>query len=263
MSYLLDRKKKNRKIRNVFFVVLILVILFYFRASIFKGFSYFTSSTLKPVLVVSNNIGAKFDNLNIYFNSKKALVTENENLKNEKNELSARITNFEILQKENDLLKESLDRSKGKNDVVLSTILVKPFLSLFDNLILDIGEDKGLETGDLVLAYGNIPIGRIAEVYSKSSKVILFSSNQEKTTGIIAGKNIYMDLIGRGGGNFEMILPRDLVLEKGTEIFLPDINSYVLAKVVTIISDPRDSYQKAILVSPVNIQELKFVEVVK
>jgi len=33
--------------------------------------------------------------------------------------------------------------------------------------------------------------------------------------------------------------------------------------VETIISDPRDSFQKALLVSPVNIQEIKFVEVEK
>jgi len=58
-----------------------------------------------------------------------------------------------------------------------------------------------------------------------------------------------------------MILPRDFVLEKGNEVVLPGITPYTLGVVETIISDPRDSFQKALLVSPVNIQELKFVEV--
>jgi len=56
-------------------------------------------------------------------------------------------------------------------------------------------------------------------------------------------------------------LPRDFVLEKRTEIILPGITPYIVGIVETIISDPRDSFQKALLVSPVNIQELKFVEV--
>ena len=72
-----------------------------------------------------------------------------------------------------------------------------------------------------------------------------------------------MEAIGRGGGNFEMILLRDFVLKEGTEIVLPGIVPFVLGKVKAIISDPRDSFQKALLVSPVNIQEIRFVQVEK
>ena len=72
-----------------------------------------------------------------------------------------------------------------------------------------------------------------------------------------------MQVVGRGGGNFEMTLPRDFDLPEGTALTLPGINSYLLARVVTVISDPRDSYKKALLVSPVNIQELKFVQIEK
>ena len=57
-----------------------------------------------------------------------------------------------------------------------------------------------------------------------------------------------------------MVLPRDFVLEKGSTVVLPG-SSYVVAVVKTIISDPRDSFIKALLVSPANVQELKFVEV--
>jgi len=263
MSYLLDRKKKNRKIRNVFLIILLLVILFYFRESIARGFSYLGYSIFRPVLVVGNNIGDKFDNFSINFKSKEALLLENENLKNEKEELSTKITNLEILQKENDSLREIFNRTKQKKNLILSTILLKPYFIFFDTLVIDIGEDEGLIVGDLVLAHGDVPLGRISEVYPKSAKVTLFSSSKEVTNVLISGKNIYMDLMGRGGGNFEMILPRDLVLEKGTEVLLPNIDNYVLAKVEGVITDPRESYQKAILRSPVNIQELKFVQVVK
>jgi len=146
--------------------------------------------------------------------------------------------------------------------MVISTILSKPNHSLYDTLIIDTGAKNSISEGKRVFAFGNIPIGRIAEVYSDSSKVILFSNPGEKTE-VVVGKDIFMQVIGRGGGNFEMNLVKDIVLEKGMEVVLPGIHPYVLGIVETIISDPRDFFQKALLISPVNIQELKFVEVEK
>ena len=58
-----------------------------------------------------------------------------------------------------------------------------------------------------------------------------------------------------------MILTRDFILLKEDQVVLPGINTYVVGVVETIISDPRDSFQKALLIAPVNIWELKFVEV--
>jgi hypothetical protein len=57
------------------------------------------------------------------------------------------------------------------------------------------------------------------------------------------GKDTFMQIVGRGGGNFEMILPRDAVLQKGAEAVLPGIMPYTIGTVQTIISDPRDSFQ--------------------
>ena len=72
-----------------------------------------------------------------------------------------------------------------------------------------------------------------------------------------------MEVVDHKKGNFELILPRDFVIAEGAEVVLPGAFPYVLGTVKTIISDPRDAFQKALIVSPVNIQELKFVEVEK
>jgi hypothetical protein len=91
--------------------------------------------------------------------------------------------------------------------------------------------------------------------------VVLFSNAGEKNQALISGGNIFMEIVGRGGGNFEMIVPKDFTLQKGDQVVMPGVNPYVLAIVETVISDPRDPFTKALLTSPVNIQELKFVEV--
>jgi hypothetical protein len=118
-----------------------------------------------------------------------------------------------------------------------------------------------------VFALGDVPIGRISDVYSNTAKVILFSNPGETTQAEISpaspnlGGNIFTEIIGRGGGNFEMVMPKDFAFQAGEQVVLPRINSYVLAITQKVISDPRNPFTKLLLTSPVNIQSLKFVEV--
>jgi len=216
----------------------------------------------RPVLILGNNIGEKFSNISSFFYSKNILLENNINLRLDLNEKETMLSNYNSILAENIQMKEILGRKIEKTNMVISTILSKPNHSLYDTLIIDTGAKNSISEGKRVFAFGNIPIGRIAEVYSDSSKVILFSNPGEKTE-VVVGKDIFMQVIGRGGGNFEMNLVKDIVLEKGMEVVLPGIHPYVLGIVETIISDPRDFFQKALLISPVNIQELKFVEVEK
>ena len=216
----------------------------------------------RPVLIVGNNIGEKFSNISSFFYSKNILLENNINLRLDLNEKETMLSNYNSILAENIQMKAILGRKIEKTNMVISTILSKPNHSLYDTLIIDTGAKNGISEGKRVFAFGNIPIGRIAEVYSDSSKVILFSNPGERTE-VVVGKDIFMQVIGRGGGNFEMNLVKDITLEKGMEVVLPGIHPYVLGIVETIISDPRDFFQKALLISPVNIQELKFVEVEK
>lgn len=263
MNYLLDKKNKKRKYRNISLGVVILLLFIFFGASIFNTSASFSNTVFKPVITLGNNIRDNFNNMNFYFQSKKALTKENENLKIELENQSLKILELEYLEEENIRLKSILDKIPKSGDFVLSTIISKPNQSLYDTLVIDKGRDEEVSVGDLVFANGNIPIGKISEVFDTSSKVTLFSTSREKTDVVIGSTGLYMQAIGRGGGNFEIILPRDFVLEKGTKITIPSMDYALLGQVATIVSDPRDSYQKALVVSPINIQQLKFVQVRK
>jgi len=266
MSYLLDKREKRKKILKLLGLVLALVIFVYFRNPIFGGLAYVAQIIFRPFLSAGGSVGGKVSSWGGYFQFKKSLQNENEDLKLKLSEMEAKIANWSILSDENIKLKEILGRSENR-ELILAAILAKPDRSPYDTLVIDAGREDlpagkaGLEVGDIVFAFGDTPIGKIAEVYPNSSKVILFSSPGEKTEVLISGKDIFMQVVGRGGGNFEMTLPRDFVLEKGTEVQLPGLVPHVLATVVEILSDPRDAFQKALLVAPVNVQELKFVEI--
>ena len=261
MNYLLDRKIKRKKFLNIVFGIVFLIILFYFRFGIFAGLSNASQIIFRPVLITGNNISEKFKNISSYFISKNSLYLENQKLQMEVMKNDARMLNYNSVLLENENLKEILGRKDVKVSMILAAILAKPNQSFYDTLVIDVGTKQGIKIGDIVFALGDAPTGRVALVYENSSKIILFSNVGEKTQAIVSGKNVFLELIGRGGGNFEMILPKDFVLQKGDQVVMSGINPFVLAIVATIISDPRDPFNKALLASPINIQELKFVEV--
>ncbi|MCX6752991.1 MAG: hypothetical protein NTW62_01425 [Candidatus Nomurabacteria bacterium] len=261
MSYLLDKNKKIKKYKKIGAIVFLAIVLVYFRAGVWKGLSVSVHTIFKPVIVFGQFIGGGFSNIGIEFISKKALVAENESLKNQISESEADRANYASVVDENNKMKEILGKKPANMNMVLAGILAKPNQSLYDTLIIDAGGDDGVKVGDMIFAYGSVPIGKVSEVYAKSANVVLFSSPGENTEVTINGKDIAISAVGRGGGNFEIELPRDLVIDVGTEIDLPGISHYILGSVATIVSDPRDAFQKALLVSPVNVQQLKFVEV--
>ena len=271
MNYLLDKKIKRRKINYIIFSVIFLFVLFYFRSQIFNGLTVVSSAVFRPVLILGNFTGEKLRNLGSYFASKNSLYVQNEKLTSQLSENMILMANYDSVVAENNTLKELLGRKKEKTSMILSTILSKPSQSPYDTLIIDVGAKQGIKTGDMVFALGynlagealgTVPIGRVSDVYGSSSKVILLSNAGEKTNAIISTKkDVFMEIVGRGGGNFEMIIPRNLSLIKGDQVVLPGMTPYVLGIVETVISDPRDPFTKALLISPVNIQELKFVEV--
>lgn len=253
MNYLFDRDKEKKRKRFWKFAssALVIVLIIYFHTAVWQSLAGNAQFIFSPIFRLGKSFSLP----------RSSLEKENEDLRNKLMEAETKIANKGTLESENLELKEILSRKGEGKSFLLSAILAKPNRSLYDTLVIDVGEDQGVEVNDRVFAFGNIPIGRIAEVYGRTSKVILFTNPGEKTEAIINGKDIFIEAVGRGGGNFEIILPRDLVLELGTEITLPGITPYTLAILESIISDPRDSLQKAILVSPVNIQELRFVEV--
>ncbi|MEK9181466.1 MAG: rod shape-determining protein MreC [Patescibacteria group bacterium] len=263
MSYLLDKKVKRKKFYQIVFFVFVFLILFYFKSGLFNSLSFVSHKIFTPVLTLGNNMGGGLGNIGAYFVSKRSLYLENEKLRFELTEDRAQMSNYNSLLAESINLKEILGRKIPNSSMILAAILTKPNQSPYDTLIIDVGAKEGLQMGNMVFALGDVPVGRVKVVYDDSSKIVLFSNSGEKTGVVVGSGQVFMEVVGRGGGNFEMIIPRDFILTKGDTVVLPGIIPRVLGIVQKIISDPRDSFQKALLVSPVNIQEIKFVEVVK
>ena len=270
MSYLLDKKIKRNRLYKIAIGVILFIILFFFRSGIFNVLSSVGGNIFHPVWVLGNNLDGKLKSFGSYFAFKNSLYSQNQDLQGKLLFDEARMSNYDSVVVENASLKEILGRKDPKALMVLAAILSKPSQSPYDTLVVDAGTADGIKAGNTVFALGDVPIGHVSDVNQNSAKIILFSNPGETTEAVISGKadtspggNIFVELIGRGGGNFEMIIPKDLALPTGYQVVLPGINSYVVGIVQKVISDPRSPFTKALLTSPVNVQELRFVEVEK
>ncbi len=262
MIYQLRDKKqilrKKKIVKNlIIFVVIILIFVF----GIISWSSNIFYNIGLPIWQSKKFISDGVDGASYLVASKKSVFRENENLKKENEDLKISMIDYQILKKENDDLKELLNRKQIDYNFVLANILSKPNKSPYDTIIIDIGLKDGILEGNMVYANGDIPIGVVEKVENNFSLVSLFTNPGQKTEGIIEGFNSSIELIGRGGGNFEVSLPVELEIQEGVKILLPSLNREIIATTIGIISKPNDPIKKVILTSPVNVQNLKWVEV--
>ena len=214
-----------------------------------------------PLWALKNNANSFFvDNIGI-LTSKTNLLKENLLLKQQINLNQKNFSLFNLLNKENEDLKSILNRSRNNQKLLLSAVLVKPFLSPYDTLIIDVGSLDGVKFGDLVLVDGNTFIGRIFEVYDMTSKVLLYSSPGEKIKVLIGNNNIEKEAVGIGGGNFMVEVPKETGINEGDSIIIPSISTNIFGIVEKIEVKESDSLENVLFKSPVNIDEIKWVEI--
>lgn len=203
-----------------------------------------------------------FGSIGTGFRSKNALSKENESLRREVARLTAKVASEDMLASENAELKTAMGRTED-GTFTLATVLGKPPHSVYDTLLVDGGAKAGLVVGQLVYANGETPIGVVAEVMPLSAVVRLYSAPGEKTEARLSPSNVDVTLTGRGGGNFSVTVPHELTVGPGATAVSKELSSKVIGIFVKITSDERDPFQTVLLASPINSNDLSFVQVRK
>ena len=244
-----------------------MVILVLFLVLAFSGFLSLTGKFFnyigRPIWKTRGIMANSSADLGYLVRTKLSVFRENKKLQEENSFLKTSMIDYQIIKNENEKLKELLNNLSRPNDFVLAGILVKPNYSPYDTLIVDVGSEDKVTVGLKVYIDGKIPIGEVVEVNQKTSLIELYSNPGKITTGVIDGSNVSVDLIGRGGSNFEMLVPYELIVPDQAIITLPGIQSEVLAIVENEIGEPTDPVKKIILRSPINIQNQKWVQIKK
>lgn len=261
MNYRLDKRRKEKQIIIACLCLGIFFLFIIITTSLGHVFGGIFMKIAKPFWQMQTGIENSFSNSTNAFKTKKALHDEIILLREKNDEANALLYGMQALTVQNKQLQEILGRKSEEQNLIVGAILAKPNRTPYDTLVIDVGNKHGITKGALVFAYGNIPIGRIQDVFSQTSRVTLFSAAGQITPIVLADSNVAGDLVGRGGGNFELILQRDIAIVENDVVYMPGFVIEPVAIVGSIISDLRDPFQKVLLTSPVNIQHLNLVEV--
>lgn len=154
-------------------------------------------------------------------------------------------------------------RAADPSSFTLARVLAKPGLSLYDTVVIDAGEREGIAAGDLVLADESVVLGIVASVDARTATVRLFSSPEEKTDVFVGESGLPAVAIGKGGGTFELKLPRNAGILEGDIVTLASTTGKVFGKVTYVSESASDAFEKALFKSPVDASHVTMVLVEK
>ena len=261
-SHLKNRSflERNNPNKNLFLPVLLLILIIAVFSISWTREILFSAGS--PLWSLKNSVTSFVtENINL-LNSKEELIKQNLLLEQQIKSSEQNVALNYLLRKENDDLKNILDRKKGTQNLLLSSVLVKPFLSPYDTLIIDVGSSSGITINDKVLADGNTYIGYVSDVYDNTSKVVLYSSPGQKVKVLMGNNNVEKEAVGQGGGNFKVQLPRESDVKEGDSITFPSISTNIFGVVEKVEFKESDTFQSVLFKNPANIAELKWVEVI-
>ena len=246
-------RRNIRKInKKVVAIIVILLLLFFFGSSI-KSLVHMASV---PINTTKNILVTPFKSSIEYFKTKKSLIDENEELKNQNRRLSIENLTIESLKRENSSLKEIVDFNDETQDFFVAKVINQPPFSPYDTFVVNIGSSD-ISIGDRVDNFG-VAIGEIEEVYSRSAIVRLYSS---------PNKNIFVKLaeqefeaVGIGGGGFSITIPKDVQIETDEPVFL---NENPIGVVDAIENDQTGAFKKVYFRYPFNVNDVNFVQIYK
>lgn len=261
MSYLNSSKRKSiYSVKKWVLVFCILLILFLLRSFLQPLFLFIS----KPFIHTGQTIDTKVDTvLQTATLSKAQLLDQITLLKKQNEELVLRIGFLENQQVKFSDIEKNFGLTSADNAFLLAPIISKPNQSAYDTLILAKGSTDGITVGQYVYMDTYAVLGVIDSVTETTSVVKLFSSPATNTQARLERTGYDITLIGRGGGNMIVEIPKEIETALGDRISYPLIPNTVVGVIRDITLDDRSVYKKLYVTLPVNILTLDFVYIQK
>ncbi len=198
------------------------------------------------------------DSMRYAFSSRKALISRINELENTLESQQLAQQSVERVITENEQLKAELGRLPEPKGV-LGHIVTIPNRSIYGTFMVDVGAVEGVGIGQVAYAFGTIALGTVTSVTDQSATIELYSTAGRETSGTAEGSQVAVTLVGRGAGEYEVRMPRNVPFDIGSVISEQSVGGAILATVEKVITDPRDPFQRLLAKAPVNLQALKWV----
>lgn len=187
-----------------------------------------------------------FNNAVTIFRFKSTLVRENSELQEKASALEAKVS----------LLERNLAVKRWGKDLVVKEVVSRPPENSYDFLSVNL-DGKAIQIGSMAYFIDGVPIGRVSEIIDGMAKIKLFSTALEKTEAILERDGARVELVGAGGGNFKLEVPRDMKVGKGDKILW---NAEAMLAIVEDTSGSKtDAFKTILAKSPYNIFTIELI----
>jgi cell shape-determining protein MreC len=257
-SLIKSKPKKNISFSRAWKITLVVCIFLFVSFRFFPSALFrVTEPVARPLWFIREKTLSLFGLAPDFFSSRQALINENTQLKQRVQDLELEAQDSLMLNTQGTLFLNQFGTLKNDHEPLVR-VISRPSQSPYDILILDIGTTR-VSVGDMIVGPGNIALGTITEVYSKTAKAKLFSSPGVETEAELAGSGATVILKGVGGGNMSLLVPKSFPVKTGDIFVRPGSRDRILAQVGSIQESEADSFKKVALSFPVSIFSIQWV----
>ncbi|MCD6097226.1 rod shape-determining protein MreC [bacterium] len=253
-------------------ILLILVVVIFLLFFSLKGENIFILS--KPLASRTNYLIDRISSLFVPFYKYRLLEAENKELKEELNKLLSLNVRLDILEKENEKLRQYLDIEEeiGSESLVLARVLGKRQEGGTVWYLLDKGEEQGITQGLPVVNEQGVLLGEIAKVNKKISLFWPIYDSHFSTSVIIKpnqGSSKEMEAVVEGEyglGVKASYIPKEFGVKQGDLVITSGLDEKIqkglLVGEISSVKDlPDNFFQEAIIQPLFNEDELDIVAI--
>ncbi len=248
---------RNRGKRPVLKLISFLVGVFAAGALILYFLNGPIIAAVTPFWRTETWVGARVSAVRDFFSFRSSLVSENTRLREELAALELE-TAARFGGAESGDWPEILGR-RAEAGGIAATILARPPQVPYDMVVIDAGSNDGVTEGARVFMPEGPALGSVIQVYSSSAKAKFYSTPGEKTSAVLERHDIPVTLEGAGGGNFKVVVPREIEAQTGDRILSADAVPHLLAIVGEVSMEPTDSFKEIMALSPASIFSTHFI----
>lgn len=244
---------------------------------VFLNFPNISSKTKNFFYSISSPIQKKFNQTAIriknswgILNSLRNISKENILLEERIKELLAQNTKLKELEKENQFLRFYLKLPNSqKYQIDLANIISRDFQGLEKYILIDKGKLAGIEKNMSIVAFENILIGKVVEIFDNFSKILLITSTNSKIPAIIQESRIEGLIRGSGENLLLMdMIPKDVKVEKDQIVITSGIEGIfpkglLIGKVSTVEFSDNEMFLKVEVVTTIEMNKLERVFIIK
>lgn len=262
-------------------LIVILATAIIFIGVVFLDYKGFTSAPknfvyrfLSPIQNFTYQVGSRIFKFtgaftdSIFFADDR--LQERELLTKENREIKAQLARFEEILRENEILKKQLDlRARGDENrrYVLADVISYSPNNFGRHFFINKGENNGIVKDSAVIA-DNILVGKVAEVFPFSARVLLISDSDSAINSLTQKTRVAGILKGdQGKGIFLEMIPQDKNIEINETIITAGLDEnfpkgILIGEVAEIIENDIDVFKKAKIKTGIDFNNLEKVFVI-